>query len=336
MTMNSDYLKTLIQAGEIHKKVQEYTKTFLRSNVLLWDVTKNIEDKILELTDFDSKTPLRAGIAFPTGVSVNSCAAHWTPNPQDKTQTFTNNDIIKVDFGVHLNGHIVDGAFSYTENPELQPLIDCSVEATETGIRESGVDAVLGDIGASIEEVIKSYSVTIKGVTYPVVSTSDLCGHQIGHYKIHAGKAVPNIAINYPMRMKENEEYAIETFPSTGTGKTRADTNNTSHYMIEKIRKNSKEYNSKEYNSKEYNSKEYNSKEYNSKEYQYILRRFGTLVFCKRWLPTSGFNMTSFDNLVKSKFISEYPPLYDYSDSSYSSQTEKSIFVTDSNVIILN
>ncbi len=307
-------LETLLKAGQIHKNVKEYTKNFLKSNVLLWDVTKNIEDKILELTEFDSNNPLKGGVAFPTGVSVNNCAAHWTPNPKDKFQSFTENDIIKVDFGVHLNGYIVDCAFSYTENPELQPLIDCSVEATDTGIRESGVDAVLGDIGESIEEVITSYSLTIRGKTYPVVSTYDLCGHQIGRYHIHAGKAVPNIAIKYPLRMKENEEYAIETFPSTGSGKTRLDKSSCSHYMIEKIQNADA------------------TPVTHRKEYQQIVDRFGTLAFCKRWLPVN-FNMTKFEQLVKHKFISDYPPIYDI-EGSYVAQTEKSIFITDKTIIL--
>lgn len=28
---------------------------------------------------------LEAGIAFPTGASLNHCAAHWTPNIGDET-----------------------------------------------------------------------------------------------------------------------------------------------------------------------------------------------------------------------------------------------------------
>jgi len=41
---------------------------------------------------------LEAGIAFPTGCSLNFCAAHWTPNPGDNT-VLDYNDVCKLDFG---------------------------------------------------------------------------------------------------------------------------------------------------------------------------------------------------------------------------------------------
>ena len=44
-----------------------------------------------------------AGIAFPTGCSLNHCAAHWTPNAGDKT-VLSYDDVCKIDFGTHING----------------------------------------------------------------------------------------------------------------------------------------------------------------------------------------------------------------------------------------
>lgn len=315
-------LNLLQKGGEIHKKVQEYTKNeLLKSGVLLWDLTKSIETKIQDFTNYSALNPLDAGIAFPTGVSLNNCAAHWTPNPKDKYQILSKSDIIKVDFGVHLNGWILDGAFSYTENPDLFDLIECSVDATDTGISLAGVDAILGDIGTAIEEVINSYEVTIKNKVYPVVSTYDLCGHQIGQYKIHAGKAVPNVKIRYPLRMKANEEYAIETFPSTGSGKTIADNENTSHYMIDTIIEDT-----------------YKLPVELRSVYNDLVKRFGTLAFCKRWLNyNDDLTMDRFNTLVKKQYVKEYPPLYDLTTGSYVAQTERSIYLSsDERKYILN
>lgn len=42
-----------------------------------------------------------AGIAFPTGCSLNYVAAHWTPNGGDKT-VLDYNDVMKVDFGTQV------------------------------------------------------------------------------------------------------------------------------------------------------------------------------------------------------------------------------------------
>ena len=47
---------------------------------------------------------LEAGLAFPTGVSLNHCAAHYTPNAGDPT-VLQYDDVMKVDFGTHINGN---------------------------------------------------------------------------------------------------------------------------------------------------------------------------------------------------------------------------------------
>lgn len=46
---------------------------------------------------------LKAGLAFPTGCSINHCAAHYTPNAGDPT-VLRYDDVCKVDFGTHING----------------------------------------------------------------------------------------------------------------------------------------------------------------------------------------------------------------------------------------
>lgn len=46
---------------------------------------------------------LEAGLAFPTGCSINNCAAHYTPNAGDPT-VLQYDDVCKIDFGTHING----------------------------------------------------------------------------------------------------------------------------------------------------------------------------------------------------------------------------------------
>jgi len=61
-------------------------------------------------------------------------------------------------------------------------------DATNAGIKEAGIDARLGEIGATIEEVIRSYEVEIDGKVHEIKPIENLNGHNIGPYKIHAGK----------------------------------------------------------------------------------------------------------------------------------------------------
>lgn len=47
------------------------------------------------------------GLAFPTGCSLNHCAAHYTPNAGDTT-ILQADDVCKIDFGTHVNGKSAD------------------------------------------------------------------------------------------------------------------------------------------------------------------------------------------------------------------------------------
>lgn len=63
------------------------------------------------------------------------------------------NDVVKIDFGTHINGRIIDCAFTLHFNPRYDPLVKGVQEATEAGIKASGVDVRLCDVGAAVQEV---------------------------------------------------------------------------------------------------------------------------------------------------------------------------------------
>ena len=105
-----------------------------------------------------------------------------------------------------------------------------SIQATYTGIKAAGVDARLNEIGAAIQEVMESYELEYDGATHQVKSIRNLNGHSIEAYKIHAGKSVPIVGGGQEIKMEEGEQYAIETFGSTGRGNVVEDME-CSHYM---------------------------------------------------------------------------------------------------------
>lgn len=101
-----------------------------------------------------NESGLEAGLAFPTGCSINHCAAHYTPNAGDNT-ILGESDVVKIDYGVHVNGRIIDCAFTITFDHKFDPLIEAVREATNAGIREAGIDVRLCDVGEIVEEVKK-------------------------------------------------------------------------------------------------------------------------------------------------------------------------------------
>ncbi len=102
-------------------------------------------------------------------------------------------------------------------------------DATDTGVREAGIDARLGEIGGAIQEAMESYEVVLGGTAYPVKSIRNLNGHTIERYTIHGTKSVPIVKTADQTKMEEGEIFAIETFGSTGNGYVR-DEGEVSHY----------------------------------------------------------------------------------------------------------
>lgn len=212
--LHTDIYKELRLAAEAHRQTRQYIQNWVKPGMSMIQICEELENTARKLI---AENGLEAGLAFPTGCSLNHCAAHYTPNAGDTT-VLQYDDICKIDFGTHIKGRIIDCAFTLAFNPKFDKLKDAVRDATNTGIREAGIDVRLCDIGAAIQEVMESYEVEIDGKTYQVKSIRNLNGHSISPYRIHAGKTVPIVKGGETTRMEENEFYAIETFGSTGRG----------------------------------------------------------------------------------------------------------------------
>lgn len=57
---------------------------------------------------------------------------------------------MKIDYGSHIEGLMTDCAFTVAFNERYDPLLEAVKAATETGIKEAGIDAVFSDLGAAI------------------------------------------------------------------------------------------------------------------------------------------------------------------------------------------
>ena len=283
------------RAAEVHRTVRKYVQKSVKPGMSMTEIAEMVEDGTRACVEEDG---LNAGIGFPTGVSLNDCAAHFTPNAGDKT-VLQNSDVLKIDFGVHVNGRIVDSAFTLNFEPSYNRLLEAVKDATNTGIKNAGIDVRLGDIGASIQEVMESYEVEVNGTTYPVKAIRNLSGHSIDKYKIHGGKSVPIVNNGDPTKMEEGEYYAIETFGSTGRGYV-SDQGPCSHYARVK------------------DAPKVNFRTQSAKTLlRSIDKNFGTLPFCRRYLDRIGESryLLALNNLVDAGVVQDYPPLHDIKGS---------------------
>ena len=323
-----DVFNNFTQAGKIHKLVRTKVLDHLKPDISLLDLSNFIEQTINDTLEKEYDGKLPCGVGFPVGLSVNECAAHWTPNPGEK-RTLKSDDLIKIDYGVHIDGCIADSAFTFSFDEKFNELIKVSEETTSLAIKLSGVDAVLGEIGRDIQEFIESKEIEINGKSFLLNSFKDLTGHKIMPYMIHAEKCVPNFAIEYPVRMEENEFYAIETFPSTGRGRANEGLE-CSHYQI-----NTQQV-IKEFNEIKEKGKIENPIRLDGREkylFHRILEDRQTLPFCKKWLKEYkiGKYQIPLNGLVRKNKVKSFPPVNDIKGS-YVAQTEHTIFVGENGV----
>ena len=322
-------LENMIKAGKIHKKIEEYIKNIIKPEIKLYDLALEIENKICDLTNYEKENPLNSGVAFPTGLSINNCAAHWTPKI-NSIRKLKKTDVIKIDYGVHIEGSIIDAAFTYSFDDKYKNLLEASRTSTDLAIKLARPDMLLSEIGKEIEENMSSYEIDIDNKIYKIKPVRTLCGHEINKYEIHGNKLIPNIYMkDYNKRIDTEEFFAVETFATTGNGLTYEDNNDCSHFMIN--------YN-KKIDKKDIVS---NSKGF----YKLINKYYNTLAFCDRWLIGKQLGTIKLDNnkinkyinnLEKTGVINKYPPIYDLEKESYIAQFEETIYINEKKTEILS
>jgi len=179
MLFDSEY-NNARKAAECHRQVRRYAQSFIRPGISYMEIATRVEDAVRKIIKANK---LEAGLAFPCGTSINNCAAHFGPNKGD-TKILGKDDVVKIDFGTHVNGYIIDSAFTVAFNPIYDNLLEATKEATNTGVKEAGIDARLNEIGTKIQEVIESYEVEIKGKVYQIKPIRNLNGHLLGRYRV--------------------------------------------------------------------------------------------------------------------------------------------------------
>jgi len=301
-----DMYNEVRQAAEAHRQTRQYIQSWVKPGMKMIDICEELEKTGRALIN---ESGLDAGLAFPTGCSRNHVAAHYTPNAGDNT-VLEYDDVVKMDFGTHIKGRIIDCAWTLSFNDKYDPLVKGVQEATETGIKAAGIDARLCDVGAAIQEVMESHEIELDGKTYQVKSIRNLNGHSISPYQIHSGKTVPIIKGGEATIMEENEFYAIETFGSTGKGYVHEDME-CSHYM------------------KNFDVGHVPLRMQKSKLLlNTINKHFGTLAFCRRWLDRLGESryLMALKDLGEKGIVDPYPPLVDIKGC-YTAQFEHTILL---------
>jgi len=75
-----DTYNNIRRAAEVHRQVRQYARQNIKPGMSMTEIVNMIEDGTRALVE---ENGLESGVGFPTGVSLNNCAAHYTPNAGD-------------------------------------------------------------------------------------------------------------------------------------------------------------------------------------------------------------------------------------------------------------
>jgi methionyl aminopeptidase len=266
----------------------------------LFEICESIENEI----DLLGGKP-----AFPVNVSLNEIAAHYTAEPQDQIKV-KDDDVLKIDLGVHIDGYIADTAVTISYNSKYNPLVDVAELSLSESIKVAKINTKSNEIGKIIENTITSNGLK------PI---QNLSGHSLDRYVIHAGKSVPNIkTLGSSFSLVDNQAYAIEPFVTTKDGLGIVYEGKTKNIFSLISRKPSKDKGS-------------------DALMNYLWERYKTLPFAIRWL-IKDYDETEIrdmiDYLIRKKNIRSYPILVE-GNNKIVSQAEHTFFITaDSSYII--
>lgn len=188
-------------AGRIAAKALHHGKERIVAGARVVDILDAVEAYIQEQG---------ASMAFPAQLSINEVAAHFCPAEDDET-TLQQEDVVKLDVGVHVNGSIGDNALTvYLGADERKhALVEASRAARDAAIAVIKEGITPHEIGMIIETEI-----TKRGFR-PV---RNLSGHGVGPYRVHTPPSIPNCPNDDHTPLVEGQVVAIEPFATMGQG----------------------------------------------------------------------------------------------------------------------
>jgi methionyl aminopeptidase len=291
---SEEEVEKLLKAGKILRNVRERAHSFVSEGAKILDICESVEGEIRKL----GGQP-----AFPCNVGVNSLGAHYTSPPGD-ISVLPGESLVKIDLGVHIDGFIADSAVTVSLDSDYEDMIKVANEALEKAVQSVSVGGRISDVGIVAEKTIRS-----RGFK-PI---SNLTGHQISPYTIHAGISIPNVKGPDVGKFQPWSVYAIEPFVTLPNAEGMVRDGALGNILHIVRLKGPKDAESRKF-------------------FDELYRRYRTLPFAKRWIKgLEGYEL--WKKLVSERFLYEYPTLVEASGKPIA-QAEHTLITTEKEVIV--
>ena len=297
--ISKDELEAYRRGGQIISQLRHVVPPLVREGGLVRDLCERVEAEIVAL----GGQP-----AFPCNVGINEVAAHYT-SPWNDTSVVPRESVVKVDFGVHIDGYLNDSAVTVSFNPVYDSMIKVAEEALRMGVEIIAHGVKFSEVGELIEKIISQYGCR------PI---RNLTGHKIERYTIHAGRSVPNVAGPAPGRFEVGEVYAIEPFVTMREAAGRVEDADRA-FIYRAVRDKGVRSESAR------------------KIMEHVRKTYKTLPFASRWLYSSLGNRIvedGFFEALRAKCVSGYPVLIEASGKVVT-QAEHTLIVKENGCEVL-
>ena len=296
---DKEALEKLKRSGKILRETREEMRNFVHEGMPIIDVCEKAESLIRE----KGGKP-----AFPCNVSINEIAAHYTSPIGDKTR-IPEGSLVKVDIGAHVDGYLTDTSVTVCFNQEHAPMVEAAERALKAAIENIRPDVPTSRLGTIIESTIRS-----RGFK-PI---SNLTGHSVGRFLVHAGTSIPNVSQLSFSRIKVGGVYAIEPFTTLPNAVGKVEDGDGSYifrFLKSKSLKNP----------------------YAKQLSKHIEENFKTLPFAERWLQglvPEEHRREGFHELLSSKSIMNYTILVEASGKPVA-QAEHTVLIVEEGCVVL-
>jgi methionyl aminopeptidase len=304
--MEKEKRKSHEKAGQLWKQAEKKARKMLKPGLKILELAEEIE-QFIESQLKEEK--LEGGLAFPINLSLNNVAAHATPGIEEKTE-LKENDLLKVDIGIQVNGFIADGAFSCNSSNEFAKMIESNEKALEEALSVIKPGIEIKKIGETVETIAEKNGFKV---------IENLTGHGLGKFVQHAPPQISNVRNDSKQKFEDGMTFAIEPFFTNGRGFV-ADSNQTEIFSLEE-KKPVREPNAR-------------------KILETIEKHFPKLPFAERQLakqiPLSELQRKiGLRELTKNKILHSYPFLQEQKNAVVS-QAEKTVIIDGEEVIVIN
>ena len=205
-------IEKMRRAGRIVRQVLDSTAALVRPGITTMDLERAAEKQIREL---GAKPAFKGYYDYPCCLctSVNNEIVHGIPSEKRKLSA---GDIVSIDCGVVLDGFYGDAAVTVPVGdglkPEVQKLLDITLQSLYRGIEAARIGNTIGDVGASVQELVEANGFSI---------VREFVGHGIGT-RLHEDPQVPNFGTRgHGARLREGMVIAIEPMVNAGRAEAR-------------------------------------------------------------------------------------------------------------------